>query len=99
MKVGILSDFRIFETNEFIKQLEKLSSTDRKFISQKLSNYIYPQLKQGPFWGINIKKLHGYNPNIWRYRIGRYRLFYMINKHEEIISILTIDARKDIYKK
>jgi len=93
-----LSDFRIFETDEFLKKLKKLSSRDATFLRRKLDAFIYPQIKSEPFWGNNIKKLKGYSPDTWRYRIGKFRLFYIIDQDEQSISILTIDDRKDACK-
>jgi mRNA interferase RelE/StbE len=93
-----LSDFRIFETDEFMKKLDNLSSRDATFLRKKLDNYVYPQIKSEPFWGKNIKKLQGYSPDTWRYRIGKYRLFYIVDKKEQIIFIITIDNRKNAYK-
>lgn len=94
-----MSKFRIFETEEFQKRLTKLSAADQKLIKTKLTEYAYPQLKEEPFFGTNIKKLKGYDPDTWRYRIGNYRVFYIIENEEKIIYILTLDARKDAYKK
>lgn len=92
-----MSSYRIFETDEFIKRLDKLSKRDATFIQKKLSDYVYPQLKEGPFVGQNIKKLRGYDPETWRYRIGRFRLFYCVDLTSSVIYILTIDQRKDAY--
>ena len=94
-----MSKYRIFETEEFQKKLSKLSATVQKQITNKLTDYAYPQLKEEPFFGANIKKLNGYDPETWRYRIGNYRLFYIIDSEDKIIYILTLDARKDAYKK
>ncbi|MBU0479186.1 type II toxin-antitoxin system RelE/ParE family toxin [bacterium] len=94
-----MSDFRIFETDEFAKQFKKLSSHDAVFLRKKLDSYVYPQIKTKPFWGNNIKKLQGYSPDTWRYRIGKFRLFYIIDKNERIVFILTVDDRKNAYKK
>ena len=52
-----LPEFRIFETEEFLKRLKKLSSRDASFLRRKLDSFVYPQLKAEPFWGNNIKKL------------------------------------------
>ena len=92
-----MSDYRIFETEEFKKQLEKLISSQKKIIGSKLSGYVYPQLRTAPYYGPNIKKLRGYNPEIWRYRIGNFRIFYCVDDEERIVFILTIDDRKDAY--
>lgn len=94
-----LSDFRVFETDEFTKQLKKLPAPEAVFLRKKLNSYVYPQLKTEPFWGKNIKKLRGYAPDTWRYRIGNFRIFYIVDQNNRIISIITVDDRKDAYKK
>ena len=95
---GVLSEFRIFETDEFVKRLKKLASRDATFLRHKLDSFVYPQLKTEPFWGNNIKKLQGYTPDTWRYRIGKFRIFYVVDQEEKLIYILTVDARKDAYR-
>ena len=92
-----MSNYKIFETNEFLRKLEKISSRDKLFIEKKLLQHIYPQLKEEPHYGNNIKKLIDYNPETWRYRIGKYRLFYIIEENEKIIYLLSIDLRKEAY--
>ncbi|XOF33659.1 MAG: type II toxin-antitoxin system RelE family toxin [Candidatus Electrothrix sp. YB6] len=93
-----MSDFRIFETDEFLKKIKKIPAPDAVFLRRKLDNFTYPQIRKQPFWGNNIKKLRGYSPDTWRYRIGRFRVFYLIDQTEEIIYMLTIENRKDAYK-
>ena len=97
-KEVVLPDFRVFETDEFLKRFKKLTSRDAHFLKRKLGSFVYPQIKEEPFWGNNIKTLQGYDPDTWRYRIGKVRLFYIIDQEEQIIYILTIDDRKDAYK-
>ena len=92
-----MSNYKIFETNEFRKKIQKISKKDKSFIENKLIQYVYPQLKEEPHYGNNIKKLVGYIPETWRYRIGKYRVFYVIDKTQKIIYILSIDLRKDAY--
>ena len=93
-----LSEYRIFETDEFLKGMEALNFQDKTFIAKKLASYVYPQIKLEPFFGKNIKKLKGYVPDTWRYRIGRFRVFYIVEQEEAVIYILTIDHRKDAYR-
>lgn len=93
-----LPDFRIFQTDEFLKQLSKLPANEAEFFEKKLREYVFPQLRVEPFYGKNIKKLRYYTPETWRYRIGKYRLFYTINPNEKIIYLLTMDLRKDAYR-
>ena len=93
-----MSNYRIFETEEFTKALMKLSKTNITFIQKKLTSYVYLQIKNEPCFGKNIKKLRDYNPDTWRYRLGRFRLFYTVDHEERIIYVLSIDFRKDAYK-
>jgi len=78
--------------------MEKLPRHDAAFIQKKLRSFVYPQLREEPFFGNNIKKLRGYNPDTWRYRIGRFRMFYCVDQDDSVIYILTIDQRKDAYR-
>jgi len=80
-----LPNYEIFETDEFLKKINKLANQKKSFIEKKLLQYIYPQLKEEPHYGNNIKKLVGYKPETWRYRIGKFRLFYVIDENEKII--------------
>jgi mRNA interferase RelE/StbE len=88
---------RIFLTNEFLKRLNKIDSRIRKGLEKKIEEYISPQLKQEPHFGKNIKKLRGYTPETWRYRIGNFRLFYIIDEAEKIVALISLDERKDAY--
>lgn len=92
-----MSRFRIFETDEFRARLDALQRPDSAFIRRKLTNYVYPQLREEPFVGRNIKKLRGYEPDAWRYRIGRFRLFYIVDEAEAVVYMLTVDLRRDAY--
>ena len=91
------SEFRIFETAEFQKKLRKLPAGESRFIQRKLAEYVYPQLRIDPFSGPNIKKLKGYQPDTWRYRIGRFRVFFLVDQADRIVSILSVDDRRDAY--
>lgn len=90
------SEFRIFETDEFKTALTRLGPP--RFLRGKLDTYVYPQLRRGPYFGPNIRKLHGYEPATWRYRTGRYRVFYSLDEAKRIVFVLTIDDRKDAYR-
>jgi len=94
---GVLSNYKIFETNSFSDDVEKIGSNLRKKIYSKIKNYVYPQLKTNPIYGKNIKKLINYSPPTWRYRVGEYRLFYEINEKEKIIFIIGIEIRHKVY--
>lgn len=44
-----------------------------------------------------IKKLKSAKYNIYRLRVGNYRIIYQILPSEKLIYILTVGHRKDIY--
>ena len=89
--------FKIFETDQFLKDLEKLYKPEKMRLYSKILNTIYPQLKNNPYFGKNIKKLKAYNPDTWRYGIGSLRLFYEISDKEKIACIITIEYRGSSY--
>jgi len=90
--------FRIFETDQFIKDLKKLRITTESTKYQKISGMVYSQLRQNPYFGKNIKKLRNWKPETWRYRIGDLRLFYIVDDKIRIISIVTLEPRSTAYK-
>ena len=92
-----MNKFKIFETDQFSKDLEQNFSGQQKRIKRKLVSYVYPQLKQTPYFGKNIKKLINYKPPTWRYRIGGYRFFYEINDNKKIVFMLSADKRESAY--
>ena len=93
-----LSEYRIFETDEFKKSNKALAQKRGRSLDKKLTEYIYPQLRQEPHYGPNIKRLQGYEPLTWRYRVGDYRIFYLIDEEKRIVFVLTIDDRKEAYR-
>jgi mRNA interferase RelE/StbE len=90
-----LHNFRIAETETFSK---KINSRKYSHLYNKITEDIYPMLKNNPFFGVNIKKLKGEFKDLYRFRIGDYRLFYKINENKSIIFILNIENRQDAYK-
>ena len=91
----MLNKFKIAETDNFSS---KLSSPKYRNIYKKISDYVYPQLRENPFFGTNIKKLKGEFEGLYRYRIGNYRIFYKIESDKILVIILDIDDKKDAYK-
>ena len=90
-----MNKFKIAETETFSS---KIATPRFKKIYKKISDYIYPQLRENPFFGTNIKKLKGEFEGLYRYRTGRYRIFYKIESDEILVIIIDIDDRKDAYK-
>ena len=90
-----MTDYRIAETETFSK---KINSRKYNNLRKKIVEDIYPILKNNPFFGANIKKLKGEYKEVYRFRIGDYRLFYKIDEQESMIFVLSIENRQDAYK-
>jgi len=92
-----LNNFRIFETRQFVQDLAKeFVHSEKTRIRLHIS--VYPQLRQNPYFGRNIKKLNNYRPDTWRYRISDFRFFYEVDDRKKIIFMITADNRKDAYR-
>lgn len=46
----------------------------------------------------DIKKMKGYDENIYRLRISKYRAVFQVKDSELIILVFDIDSRGEIYK-
>ena len=97
-EAGLPSTYKIFETDQYLKDLRKLriSETTKKY--KKIVSVVYAQLRENPYFGKNIKKLKNWKPETWRYRIGDLRLFYVIDDGIRIVSIVAIEPRSSTYK-
>ena len=92
-----MANYKIFETQQFLEDIETEFIGQQERIKKKLFSYAYPQLRQQPYFGKNIKKLTGYIPETWRYRIGHYRFFYAIDDNKKIVFMISADNRADAY--
>ena len=90
-----MTKYRIAETETFDK---KIKSIKYKSLYKKIKEYVYPILRKNPYFGSNIKKLKGNYKDLYRFRIGDYRLFYKISEDTVIVFIIDIETRKDAYK-
>jgi mRNA interferase RelE/StbE len=90
-----LDKYKIAETENYFK---KVNSGKYNHLYQKIFEDVYPLLKNNPFFGGNIKKLKGEYREIYRFRIGNYRLFYKVDEKKSIIFIIDIEKRQDAYK-
>jgi len=90
--------YRIFETNTFQKQLEQaLKSGAFKSLDKKIRDYVYPFLRSEPHFGLQIKKLKNYDPEMYRFRIGDFRLFYSLDEEKLVVIIAALRLRSEAY--
>jgi len=88
-----LSKYQIAETLTFEKSKKKI---DKK-LYEKIKNFVYPQLRKNPFYGSNIKKLKDNFEGYYRYRVGNYRLFYLIEDEKLIVVVVDFKHRQKAY--
>ncbi len=88
--------YRIFESNQFSEDVLRISKSFPK-IKIKLETFAYSQLRQNPYSGAQIKKLKGYTPPTWRYRVGVFRFFYEIDENSRVVFMIGADHRRDAY--
>ena len=92
-----MNNYRIFETEQFQKDLKQIALSGRQRITQKLGEFVYPRLREHPHFGPHEKKLKGFDPEIWRYRIGAWRFFYEIDERKKIVYMLAASHRSSAY--
>jgi mRNA interferase RelE/StbE len=92
-----LADFRIFETDQFQKDLKQIARSGMPKLVSKLHGYVYPQLRSNPLAGANIRRLKGAYSDTWRYRIGAWRFFYQVDQKRRIVSMIAASHRSSAY--
>ena len=94
---SLSNGYRLFETEQFMKDMRAIARSGLTRIEQKLRKIVYPELKQQPHFGPHIKKLKGWNPETWRYRIGAWRFFYVIDEEAHIVFMTAAEHRGSAY--
>jgi mRNA interferase RelE/StbE len=89
--------YNIFETRQFLRDLERLGPVAQKRLEAKLRQHVYPILRDNPHLGPNIKRLKNWDPPTWRYRVGDWRFFYEIDEQDRVVSMTAADHRRQAY--
>ena len=93
-----MSEYRIFETDQFAEDLGRVARSGRSRIVEKLRGVVYPELRQHPHFGPHIRRLKGYEPPTWRYRIGAWRFFYEIDEGDRVVAMTAASHRGFAYR-
>ncbi|MCI5145051.1 MAG: type II toxin-antitoxin system mRNA interferase toxin, RelE/StbE family [Candidatus Electrothrix sp. AR3] len=89
-----MSEFQIAESKSFEKRKKKIEPK----LYAKIRNVVYPQLQKNPYFGANIKKLKGDLSDYYRFRIGNYRLFYLVEEEKVIVVVIDLRHRRNAYR-
>lgn len=93
-----MSDYRIFETATFQRELANLGETARNRLRSTLEKRVYPVLRANPRQVPGAARLRDREPPTWRIRIGAWRLFYEIDDAKAVVSLTAADHRRDAYR-
>jgi len=91
------TEYRLFETDQFAKDLGALAKAGLSRFESKLRDEVYCQLRVQPYFGPNVKKLKDYRPETWRYRIGSWRFFYEIDDDDHVVIMVAASHRGSAY--
>ncbi len=84
--------FEITITRSASKEIKRLPREVIRAVFQKIKSLESQPRPQG------CKKLVGSEEDIWRIRIGDYRVLYTIDDVVRIVEIRKVDHRKDAYR-
>ncbi|CAM4399611.1 type II toxin-antitoxin system RelE/ParE family toxin [Paenibacillus alkaliterrae] len=87
------SKYKITFSNDAEKSLGKLDKPMIKRIFKALD-----LLSIDPFEAPNVKRMKGSEDQVFRLRVGNFRIIYEIKNDELIICVMRIGPRGDIYK-
>jgi mRNA interferase RelE/StbE len=93
-----LSDYRLFETATFSRDLERLGPEVSRRVRTTLEKRVYPVLRLAPRQSPGAARLRDWEPPIWRIRIGSWRIFYEIHDEDRIVFLTAVAHRKEAYR-
>jgi len=82
---------RILISKKAIKELQSIPVKERELVKDRISKLAYFPLAR-----LDVQKLRGYE-NVYRLRVGDYRVLFEYNKAEKTIRILKIGKRENVY--
>ena len=84
-------EYTVIISESALKQLEKIPKTDGRRIVKSIDS-----LSKNPR-PAGVKKLKGQSEDLYRVRVGDYRVVYVIDDGVKIVDVRKIGHRKDIY--
>jgi len=82
--------YRAALTKSFLRELKKIPEDTRSRILRAVDDIL-----TNPFSGV---KLQGELEGRWRWRVGKYRIVYIIDQTSQIVVLLDVGLRKAVYE-
>ena len=83
---GRVSEFQIAESKTFCQHKQHIDFA----LYDRIKSIVYPQLRKNPFCGPNIRQLTGDLAGYYRFRIGDYRLLYLVDEKQAVVAIVAL---------
>ncbi len=104
-RLSHLKRFAVMYDLKLTRKAQKFYEKAETSLARRL-NQCFEQLREDPYNSSSVKALRGNFEGCFRYRIGEYRVIYKVDEVEitdsdgkqEIITILLIAHRRDIYR-
>jgi mRNA interferase RelE/StbE len=78
-------------------QGQKIYASANPALAKKIAR-CFEQLEQSPCYHPNIKPLKGELAEYYRYRIGDYRVIYLVDDETNQVIVNTITHRREVYE-
>jgi len=85
--------YKVKLTRNADKALDAMSSQNKQRVLDRMD-----RLKVDPRNSPNVEPLSG-EEDMWRIRCGDYRVVYQIHENLLVVHVITIDHRKQVYRK
>jgi len=82
---------KILISRKAAKELLDVPEKERELIKDRISKLAFFPLAR-----LDVQKLRGYE-NVYRLRVGEYRIIFEYQKREKVIKVLKIGKRENVY--
>lgn len=89
-----MAEYNLVFTKHSIKQLKKLDKHQAKLIR----DWLYINIEGANNPRSKGKGLTANLSNLWRYRVGNYRIICEIEDNQLVVTAVNVGHRKEIYK-
>ena len=80
---------------QYSKQAKRVLRDADRILAKRLLAKI-GELEQNPFL-TDVKRVEGYAEKIFRVRVGDYRILYEVDHQTNVVGIIKIDKRSQVY--
>jgi mRNA interferase RelE/StbE len=84
-------------TDEVYEELREAAQSENRPLSNLIETAALSKIREHPHVGPHIRRLRGFEPPTWRFRIGSWRFFYEIDEKEKIVLLLAASHRSSAY--